>query len=63
MLAEYLLMEVESDSISHSEPNGSSAWTPDGQFASVAAERLVKLGLWEKHPTRENTYRPIERTA
>lgn len=63
MLAEYLVMEVENDSITHRDPGGDWFWIPDGQFARDAADRLVELGLWEKHPTISARYRPIERTA
>lgn len=64
-LAEYLVLEVRSGYrawISLLEDDDMWYETVTA-YATKAARRLVELGLWERLPTREDHYRPIERTA
>lgn len=57
-LVEYLAMEVAGESI----PTEDGEWEElRGAFASnaiKAADRLVALNRWERHPTKPGLYRP-----
>ncbi len=61
-LAEYMVIEFEANSVR--VPTFGKAWRiADDEDTQKVGDRLVELGLWERHPAREDHYRPIERTA